>query len=352
MFDINYRLYSVYRHFWPNISKVLADVDTFGYGISYPLLLNVFDEYLKSSSKLFIVGQQTKGWGFSHRRANFWGTSPWENDADLLIHQIVRIYEGFDLGKHYRASPFWIASHQLNTLINPNGHREGFVWSNLVKLDSGGERLELDLEDVLCEAFPVLPLEIRITKPDVVVFFTGPRYDTRIKKTFPGIVFNGLGNHPERRLCRLYHRDLPFHTYRTYHPNYLFRSKQKSLINEIHFEIKKYSMNSQSTELEPLLWLTPRPDDSAIEEIFRYGLTINGYDYCEQVLHEQCAELANEKLNQYMQTGTWSGSFEELRCCLFFEQRRWHHFGEIPTGEDAIAIQKLYKTLCVKWHKG
>jgi len=45
----------------------------------------------------------------------------------------------------------------------------------------------------------------------------------------------------------------------------------------------------------------------------------------------------------------WEGSFEELRCCLFFEQRRFHHYGKGPEGEDGEAIRLLYQTICERW---
>ena len=40
-----------------------------------------------------------------------------------------------------------------------------------------------------------------------------------------------------------------------------------------------------------------------------------------------------------------NGSFEELRVCLYFEQRRSHHMGEIPTGIEADRIRALFGTL-------
>ena len=41
-------------------------------------------------------------------------------------------------------------------------------------------------------------------------------------------------------------------------------------------------------------------------------------------------------------SGCWSGSAIELWLCLFFEDRRWRHFGDSPEGEDL----KLLDSLC------
>jgi hypothetical protein len=76
----------------------------------------------------------------------------------------------------------------------------------------------------------LLQAEIEITKPSVVVFFTGPSYDHRLASTFPGLSFETSS----RRLSRVFHPLLPRHSYRTYHPNYLRRSKSNwTVLDEI-----------------------------------------------------------------------------------------------------------------------
>ena len=57
----------------------------------------------------------------------------------------------------------------------------------------------------------------------------------------------------------------------------------------------------------------------------RFALTINGYDVMGGF--EACAVLAN--------TGT-PRTLTELRCCLFFEQRRERHSGGMSTNEALI----------------
>ena len=53
-------------------------------------------------------------------------------------------------------------------------------------------------------------------------------------------------------------------------------------------------------------------------------------------------DLANRKLEASERSGIWQGSYEELRCCLFFEQMRWHHFGTDPAGDQLINIHALF----------
>jgi len=98
------------------------------------------------------------------------------------------------------------------------------------------------------------------------------------------------------------------------------------------------------------MWNAPNEYENSIDDIFRYALTINGYQYTEDRWNIDCAGLANSRLDEYFRTGKWRGTFEELRCCLFFEQRRYHHFQEYPTGRDLKAIQELYQTIIKLWN--
>jgi hypothetical protein len=64
-----------------------------------------------------------------------------------------------------------------------------------------------------------------------------------------------------------------------------------------------------------------------------FALTFNGYGAFNTTERpEGCAELANSRQ---------ATSLTELRASLFFEQRRWRHFGESPGGLDLIYIQSL-----------
>ena len=98
------------------------------------------------------------------------------------------------------------------------------------------------------------------------------------------------------------------------------------------------------------MWVRPNPDAEDISSIFRYALTVGGYDYARQYLGVECGDLANERLAKYHETKKWAGTFEELRCCLFFEQRRWRHFGTEPEGEEADAIKALHRAICDRWN--
>jgi len=79
------------------------------------------------------------------------------------------------------------------------------------------------------------------------------------------------------------------------------------------------------------LSLTDIPDsDASWNVISEFALTFNGYDI------EGCAEIANAHRHD---------SLTDLRTCLFYEQRRWRHFGETPDDEAMAYIRDLVKKL-------
>jgi len=112
--------------------------------------------------------------------------------------------------------------------------------------------------------------------------------------------------------------------------------------------------NPPSVELQnrqESIWLPPNPQLSKWKDIFAYAITFDGYAYTKDMLGVECGDLANSRLEEYQERGQWSGTFEELRCCLFFEQRRYHHFGRGPNREEAKAIKALHKAIISAWQQ-
>ena len=71
-------------------------------------------------------------------------------------------------------------------------------------------------------------------RPDVVVFFTGPHYDKAIRAEFTDVEFEAFGpGYPESSLAFVRARGLPVKTVRTFHPEYLQRSRQMALLRAV-----------------------------------------------------------------------------------------------------------------------
>jgi len=71
--------------------------------------------------------------------------------------------------------------------------------------------------------------------------------------------------------------------------------------------------------------------------IEKFALTFEGYKHWGSF--EKCAKVANARLNK---------TLTELRTCLFFEQRRWRHFGEPPNKEEMAYIRNLIQAIRAK----
>jgi hypothetical protein len=193
--------------------------------LSFPLLLDLDAHgYLSARVRLMVVGQQTKGWVGNWRQNLGLGPDP--------IQKLCSTYSAFALGKNYYRTPFWVAAHQVNRVLNPDANI-GFAWSNLLKLDEAGQRPSPPVEKVLLESFNVLPGECRVAKPHVVLFFTGPEYDDTLRNVFQGTEFVTVAGYDVRALARLIHPHLPWLSFRLYHPNYLRRAGKWLIIEEL-----------------------------------------------------------------------------------------------------------------------
>ena len=206
-------LKQAYRDAIPSIEHISAQYD----GVSGPLLMATPYSYEQAKVRLMIIGQQTYGWP----------------SVTVGLEELLRTYKEFDLGREYYSSPFWQASHQVFRSANPDGPERAFLWSNLVRVDQHCERPCAEVENAVSD-LGLLNRELHILEPDAAVFFTGPRYDDRLRRTFPGVRYHELAQDVER----LEHQDLPVRSFRTYHPKYLWLARKRAALTRIADEIR------------------------------------------------------------------------------------------------------------------
>ena len=195
--SVQNELNGLYFKYWDNISSLIGAAN----GLSHPLLISIPEAYLSQKEKLLIVGQQTNGWCVGS------------------IDDLLECYKEFNFGKQYFSSPFWNVTRNLEKFLKIDPF--AITWSNLNKCDFNGSRPNKKLEQEIYSKFPVLTGEIGLLKPDIVLFFSGPNYDSHLKRIFPKCKFINVSGFLERQLCRVEHQVLPFNSYRTYHPKYL-----------------------------------------------------------------------------------------------------------------------------------
>lgn len=187
--------------------------------ISAPLVIDVPPGYEASQVRLMIVGQEALGWGESINP-----TLP----AEDVLNTLRSWYRDFDRGSRYKATPFWQAAMQIFMALNPAATSRVFLWSNLYKMDVGGRRPSPANEAAFDDAH-LLRVETEALRPHVVVFFTGPSYDDRLLRCFPGAMLTPVS----RALVRVSHPALPPLSFRTYHPKYLRMSRQWATLTQI-----------------------------------------------------------------------------------------------------------------------
>ena len=78
--------------------------------------------------------------------------------------------------------------------------------------------------------------------------------------------------------------------------------------------------------------------DSDYSNIAGFALSFDGYSRIKDI-----AIFANKIVDEFHSDCSiiTKLTLTELRACLFFEQRRYHHYGDAPEGEDRDYINSL-----------
>lgn len=103
--------------------------------------------------------------------------------------------------------------------------------------------------------------------------------------------------------------------------------------------------NSNITEKD-----IPPPNAEYWGVIDHFALSFDGYSYWDSF--EKCAEIANSSVKTWKEKKVLPNSLTELQTCLFFEQRRWRHFGEHPDSETMAYIHALVDAIRSKVQNG
>lgn len=221
---MNKELVQLYEGFWDSMVSSLI-----GNGLANPLLLHIEDEekYKAAEIKIMFFGQETNGW---------------EGElGSKRIDELVETYSSF-LKKSY-SGQFWNAVRdyvRTTKETNPDKNIE-FIWNNTLKFGKaeGKGAPDQNLINIQKEVFPVISEEIKILKPNQIIFFTGPNYDNYLKNEWDEMLLGKVKNYDERQLALIKHKNLPINTFRTYHPNFLYR-QGKQFFSDIKETIITY----------------------------------------------------------------------------------------------------------------
>ncbi len=67
------------------------------------------------------------------------------------------------------------------------------------------------------------------------------------------------------------------------------------------------------------------PSSASFPELWQFALTYDGYRH-----HSDAAKIGNRCVEAWMRNSSLPDDLDTARCALFFEQRRYRHFGSDP----------------------
>lgn len=225
---MNAALKNLYNSRWSDLNAALQHItqdESREIKPANPLLLYIDneDEYMKADIRLVIYGQETNSW-YEKENASV-------EDLQNLYHGFFNDGDCWKYGKQ-----FWNGVRRfLSSLQNKfPGKKIRLTWNNIVKIGRHGDKglPPAYIYEIEREHFHIIPQELKILHPSVVVFFTGPDYDRVIKDNFGELQNSALPNSTQRQLSRIMLPGVQF-AYRTYHPNYLWRNDIDDYFNTI-----------------------------------------------------------------------------------------------------------------------
>jgi hypothetical protein len=227
MKKFNQELLKLYQSNWNSLSEKLEEIKTSALPTkpTNPLLIRVGNEekYFNSDIRVMIFGQETNDWG---------------NDFQNNIENTLSIYDDF-FNSNYcfkYGGQFWNGISRFLKILedqNPNKAIE-FVWNNVVKIGkSGGKGMPPNyIYQIEQENFSILKNEVEILEPNLILFLSGPNYDSILSNQFDNPDFEKIENYSQRQIAKIKLENIDF-TFRTYHPNFLWRNGINDYFNEI-----------------------------------------------------------------------------------------------------------------------
>ena len=265
--DRNRKLADLYRRNWPALLKIRKDFEDFD--PSYPHLVWVHPDYEKANIRLVIVGMESRFWNWEstvdldylndeERKQALTDEEREEKleavGRDQAVERLMQFFREGKLGINYN-QVFCRSCFELYRRLNSltaDDKSLGFVTLNASKFDQKGKSpaKNVALRDALIHT-KILPQEIKILAPHVVVFHTGPDYDPwldgyflpdKIERTdiFPAI---HLG---DRFLSQVAVAGIPKHSFRTYHPGYL--NRHQDMFKAVYDQIEAVVNSARLTQ--------------------------------------------------------------------------------------------------------
>lgn len=188
-----------------------------------PLFISIKETEFKSANiRIMFFGQETNSWGNTIK-------GHWENS--------LKLYETFfdeTMNHHKYNGSFWPSMRKFKrelTAKAPNTTIK-FVWNNIYKIGNQNRNQNRPTDEIRTienKYFDVINEEVNILKPNVLLFFTGPNYESQLKKKFGKFLEIPLSKDISKSMLGRIELSNNILAYRTYHPRHL---RQKKIFDE------------------------------------------------------------------------------------------------------------------------
>jgi len=218
---MNKKLAELYKSNWMNLSKdlnLILNDKKLTQKPTNPLLIYVDEKkYFESDLKVMIIGQETNDWG-----KNFTGD----------LQETIKIYDDFynsGYAINTYGGHFWNGINRFSSLLeNKFPERKiSYIWNNVVKIGASGRDQNHPQNHIYkaeLDNFKVLEKELEILNPDIILFISGPNYDSNISSILNNVKFSSIDEtFSSRQIAKLNFKNHK-NIFRTYHPNYLWRN--------------------------------------------------------------------------------------------------------------------------------
>lgn len=245
--DQEFHLRVAYYECWNRLILAIEQLDRQDLEhLSNPFLVTALPAYRKANKKVLFVGQETNGWDSFKTTLDTFRSHDEEVRRKNSIDFLQWMYEDLRYHRRFDHTAFWKGMRRLYQAFSPGEGDDGFLHTELVRFDYANKRPPHEIEDLLQREYNILPMEISALSPDIVLFLTGPDYDDRLRETYQSVgglgkplSFESVKDFSANALSRVVHPKLPYHTYRTYHPNYSLHYNEKSVFKPIEDALQK-----------------------------------------------------------------------------------------------------------------
>ena len=200
--------------------------------LSIPMFLKTTPAYFAAKPRIVFVGQETHGW---------WIECAVDPSA-LGAKEIMDFYQGEVMAKYrlHSSSPFWRAIRNISDSVGLPHFPDSVMSANLFPCDSDKTQAPAAMLETM-RSWKILPEELKILGPEVVVFFAGPVYAYNLGYYFGTPVEPSLSS---QNLMQTYRPETGgWKGWVTYHPASLQRSEHNAVLSEIARGIHQVGMD-------------------------------------------------------------------------------------------------------------